>query len=155
MDSPAFRSSTAADADELFGVWRRSVDATHGFVSARDLEHIARLVRDQYLPTAELTVACDDSGRALAFMGMTRNEIDALFVDGNRRGEGLGRALVERAKAAWPDGLTVEVNEQNSEAIGFYERLGFRTVSRLPTDHQGRPYPLLVMAWPDRKAPPD
>ncbi|SPU55612.1 Uncharacterized N-acetyltransferase YjaB [Brevundimonas vesicularis] len=39
--------------------------------------------------------------------------------------------------------LTVDVNEQNIQALGFYERLGFKVTSRSAVEGQGRPYPLL------------
>ena len=37
------------------------------------------------------------------------------------------------------------VNEQNPDAVGFYEHLGFRTYKRTELDEEGRPYPLLYM----------
>ena len=39
----------------------------------------------------------------------------------------------------------VDVNEQNVQALGFYEHVGFAVVSRSPVDGQGKPYPLLHM----------
>ena len=39
----------------------------------------------------------------------------------------------------------VSVNEQNPQAVGFYEHLGFRTYRRTDRDEQGRPYPILYM----------
>ena len=39
----------------------------------------------------------------------------------------------------------MSVNEQNPQAIGFYEHLGFKVNKRTETDEQGRPYPLLYM----------
>lgn len=39
----------------------------------------------------------------------------------------------------------VTVNEQNPRARGFYERMGFRAVSRSAVDGQGNPYPVLRM----------
>ena len=39
----------------------------------------------------------------------------------------------------------VSVNEQNRQAVGFYERMGFVVLRRTPTDEDGRPYPLLYM----------
>jgi putative acetyltransferase len=39
--------------------------------------------------------------------------------------------------------LTVDVNEQNGAALGFYEALGFEVVDRSPVDEDGRPFPLL------------
>ena len=110
------RASTAADVEPLYGIWERSVAATHDFVSAADLADIAKLVRHQYLPKAVFTVACDEDGRVLAFMGMSGGEIDSLFVDADARGTGVGRALIEHARRMSPEGLTVEVNEQNAQA---------------------------------------
>jgi len=141
------RASTAADVEPLYGIWERSVAATHDFVSAADLAEIAKLVRHQYLPKAVFTVACDEDDRVLAFMGMSCGEIDSLFVDADARGTGVGRALIEYARRVSPERLTVEVNEQNAQAAGFYARMGFKTVGRKPLDHQGRPYPLLQLEW--------
>lgn len=141
------RESTAADIEQVFGVWQRSVAATHDFVSADDLAAIAALVRDQYLPNASFTLAVDADDRVLAFMGMSGNEIDSLFVDSSARGTGVGRVLIEHARELRPEGLTVEVNEQNRQAVGFYQRMDFEVTGRTPLDHQGRPYPLLKMAW--------
>ena len=37
------------------------------------------------------------------------------------------------------------VNEQNPNAKGFYEHLGFTVYKRTELDEQGNPYPLLYM----------
>lgn len=153
-DGIHFRSSTLADVDDLYGVWRRAVAATHDFVAAGDLAEIDRLVRNQYLPGAEFTVACGADGRVLAFMGMSGSTIDSLFVDADVRGSGIGRRLVEYARRLHPEGLTVDVNEQNVQAVGFYERLGFDVTGRSAVDHQGKPYPLLYLRW-SPPPPPD
>ena len=39
----------------------------------------------------------------------------------------------------------VTVNEQNPQAVGFYEHLGFETYKRSEYDEEGNPYPLLYM----------
>jgi len=108
---------------------------------------IARLVREQYLPDTELDVVVDASDAPLAFMGMSGAEIDSLFVHADRRGEGLGRLLVELAcrRAAV---LRVEVNEQNRQGVAFWKAMGFREIGRSETDGQGMPYPLLIMERP-------
>ena len=38
------------------------------------------------------------------------------------------------------------VNEQNPQAKGFYEHMGFQVYKRTETDEQGNPYPLLYMS---------
>ena len=37
------------------------------------------------------------------------------------------------------------VNEQNPQARGFYEHMGFTVRERSETDDQGNPYPILRM----------
>lgn len=39
----------------------------------------------------------------------------------------------------------VDVNEQNPDAVKFYERMGFRTFHRDASDDQGNPFPILRM----------
>ena len=141
------RASSADDAQALFQVWLTAVAATHDFLSREDHESIAVLVRDQYLPTAVLDVVVDESDRPLAFMGMTGNAIDSLFVHAAARGTGLGRQLVELARTR-ATALATEVNEQNRQGLAFWTHMGFRRTGRTEVDGQGRPYPLLIMAWP-------
>ena len=40
---------------------------------------------------------------------------------------------------------TLDVNEQNPQAVGFYEHEGFVVAGRSPVDDAGRPFPLLHM----------
>lgn len=37
------------------------------------------------------------------------------------------------------------VNEQNPQAVGFYEHMGFQTYKRTEYDEEGNPYPLLYI----------
>jgi putative acetyltransferase len=37
------------------------------------------------------------------------------------------------------------VNEQNPQAVGFYEHIGFLITGRSTLDGQGKPFPLLHM----------
>ncbi|MER7245925.1 hypothetical protein [Kribbella sp. NPDC000426] len=53
-----------------------------------------------------------------------------------------GSLLLEHAFAHFA-ATSVDVNEQNPQAIGFYQRHGFAQVSRSETDSTGKPYPIL------------
>lgn len=142
------RTSRDDETDDLFDIWQRSVAATHDFLTAQDLDEIAATVLDQYLPNTEFLVITDDSDRPYGFMGMTNANVDSLFIDPDRRGGGAGRMLMDEAKRLYPAGLTVDVNEQNAQAVGFYERIGFRVTGRTPLDGMGKPYPILHLQWP-------
>ena len=119
---------------------------THDFVAEADHKAIATMVRDHYLPVADLDLAVDENDVPLAFMGMTDNEIDSLFVHTDARGTGVGRLLVELAFTRAPVVFT-EVNEQNEQGVGFWKHMGFTKIGRKEVDGQGRPYPLLRMRW--------
>jgi putative acetyltransferase len=120
-------------------VWRNAVDASHDFLSTEDRADIDPMVAD-YVGSADLTVATLH-GLPVAFMGVTRNTIDSLFIDPRGQGLGIGRLLVECV--ARP--TMVDVNEQNEAGLAFYRHLGFEVVGRSETDGDGRPYPLLQL----------
>ena len=80
----------------------------------------------------------------LGFMGAQAGRLEMLFLAPEAQGRGLGGQLLEEAIARYGvEELTV--NEQNPDAVGFYEHLGFRTYKRTELDEEGRPYPLLYM----------
>ena len=67
-----------------------------------------------------------------------------LFIAPEEVGRGLGRRLMEYGiQHCGVERLAV--NEQNPQARGFYEHMGFQVCKRTETDKQGDPYPLLYM----------
>ncbi|WP_341481864.1 GNAT family N-acetyltransferase [Enterococcus cecorum] len=67
-----------------------------------------------------------------------------LFIQVNARGQGIDKQLLRYAIKNF-DVNELTVNEQNPQAIGFYEHLGFVTYKRTELDEEGQPYPLLYM----------
>jgi len=139
------RRSQRHEGERLVEIWCRSVDATHDFLSAQDRAEIEVQVRT-FLPEAPLWVATDANDVPLAFMLLSEHHLEALFVDPDARGTGVGRKLVEHALSLLP-GLTTDVNEQNEQAVGFYQKMGFVVTGRSETDDHGRPYPLLHLRY--------
>jgi putative acetyltransferase len=139
------RSARAGDAARLLEIWETAVRSSHHFLSEDDVGFFRAVVRDNYLPTAEVHVLVDEHGAPLGFVGLYQAVVEALFVAPDHHGRGLGRALIEHARSLRGP-LTVDVNEQNVQALGFYRRLGFRQVGRSPLDTEGRPFPLIHMA---------
>lgn len=156
----AVRIRQAMDSDHaaLADLWRRSVEATHQFLPSGEVERLFHDVRALYLPgvesvwIAELagcgvdSVANGDAGIFAGFIGCNGAQVEMLFVEPRCFRHGVGRALLEHARALHPR-LTLDVNEQNPQALAFYERQGFRVVGRSALDGQGNPYPLLHMEW--------
>jgi putative acetyltransferase len=135
------RRSRPDDGEHVIALWRAAVDATHDFLSREDRLAIEVEVR-AFLPEASLWLAVDDNDHPLGFMLLDGGHMDALFVDPVVRGRGVGAELVRHALQLHPK-LTTEVNEQNEQAVGFYERMGFGCIGRTAFDNQGRPYPLI------------
>jgi uncharacterized glyoxalase superfamily protein PhnB/GNAT superfamily N-acetyltransferase len=140
------RRALPSEVDGLVALWERSVRATHGFLTAADIDELRPQVGDALADEAlELWVLTGDDDRALGFMALADDDIAALFLEPGARGRGGGRRLVEHAQQLRRRDLTVDVNEQNPQAVGFYEAVGFRVVGRSPLDGAGRPFPLLHM----------
>ncbi len=135
------RPSRAQDAPRVIEIWRRAVDATHGFLSTADRHALDAQVAG-FLPTAPLLLAVDAVDWPFAFMCVADGRMEPLFDDPDARGSGIGRQLAGHALRENPQ-PTTDVNEQNGQAVGFYQRLGFTVVGRWLLDGQGRPYPLL------------
>lgn len=141
---PVIRRPTDLERADLVALWERSVRATHLFLGEEGILRLRPLVAEVLGSEAvEWWVLVDDDGALLGFTGLTDHTIEGLFLDPSHRGKGGGRRLVEFAQARFPGVIKVDVNEQNPEALGFYEALGFRIIGRSPTDDAGRPYPLL------------
>lgn len=140
------RPSRKTDQAKLYEIWREAVKATHHFLPAESFAEIADLVRDQYLPSNEFLVYVGDDDIPLAFMGTNEGEVESLFVDPRHFGKGIGRTFIDHMKGLH-DIVTLEVNEQNPQAVGFYEACGFNVVRRDATDDHGRPFPILHMRW--------
>ncbi len=134
----------ATNYPDLLKVWEASVRATHDFLKEEDIEFLRPLILEQYFDAVELRCTKDNSGRILGFCGVAGNKLEMLFVSPESRGQGVGSTLchyaIENMRVT-----TVDVNEQNTQAIVFYEHIGFVITARSPRDGQGKPFPLLHM----------
>ncbi len=137
----SIRRSRHDEGEKLVAIWRRSVDATHDFLSKEYRVELETLV-SSFLPEAPLWAAVTEKDEPVAFMLLTGEHMDALFVDPTVRGCGVGKLLIEHALTLAPK-LTTNVNEQNEQAVGFYQKMGFKVTGRSETDDLGKPYPLL------------
>lgn len=135
---------TAGLADRLLNVWESSVKATHLFLSREEIENIKRYVPQSLRTAMHLLVAENEAGDPVAFAGIDGQKLEMLFVCAEYRGRGIGRRLLQYAVENYAVN-ELAVNEQNPQAAGFYEHMGFRVYKRSDTDEQGNAYPLLYM----------
>lgn len=142
MPELTIRPSIGADEyAALAAIWRRAVNATHAFLHESDRDEIEAHLTSEYLPAVVLSIA-EIGGLPVGFAGTLDGNLEMLFVDAARHGDGIGSALLAHV-IRHQDVSRVDVNEQNPAAVTFYSRRGFEVAGRSEVDEAGRPYPLL------------
>lgn len=130
--------------ETLVSVWEDSVRATHLFLSAAEILKIKGYVPQALSGVQHLVIVENAAGQSIAFMGVENHRLEMLFLASSARGQGLGKQLMQFGDENY--GITeLTVNEQNPQAVGFYEHIGFTTYKRTDHDEEGNPYPLLYM----------
>ncbi len=130
--------------NEIIEVWESSVRATHLFLSETDIEFYKSLVKDINFNEFEVYCAFSDKNQLIGFMGIAEQKLEMLFLKPEYIGKGLGKSMtkfaIEQLKVN-----EVDVNEGNKDAVGFYEKIGFKQYDRTPLDGCNKPYPILKM----------
>jgi ADP-ribose pyrophosphatase YjhB (NUDIX family)/predicted GNAT superfamily acetyltransferase len=132
-----------SDLDHCMVLWRAASEAGHPFLDAATLDVDALVVRELYMPAAEITVA-ERNGKVVGFIALLGDLVGGLFVDPGAHRSGTGRALIGDALRR-KGRLEVEVYEANPGARAFYAACGFVETGRRDTDDHGRALPLIRM----------
>lgn len=120
----------------LVVVWEASVRATHLFHSGAEIAQIKLCVPQALESVERLTVAENNSGEPVAFMGTDSGRLEMLFISPAERGKGLGKKLLQLGIEEY--GVReLTVNEQNTQAVGFYEHMSFAAYKRPPSMSRG------------------
>lgn len=143
MNAHTIQKYADRQRSELLAVWEQSVLATHHFLSTEDFRIIKNLLQD--LDLNEFTIFCLMSGdRVTGFMALYERKIEMLFLHPEFIGQGYGKKLIRFAFDNF-DANLIDVNEQNTAALAFYEKMGFEVFARSEKDDLGKSYPLLRM----------
>ncbi|MEL7123767.1 MAG: GNAT family N-acetyltransferase [Bacteroidota bacterium] len=133
-----------SEYQSVLNVWEASVRATHHFLKEEDIEYFKPLILDKYLDLVTLRCVRNEEGKILGFSGVAEQSLEMLFIHPDERGKGIGKALLDHAVQEF-DVNKVDVNEDNPQAVGFYEKYGFKIYDRSERDGTGKPYPILHM----------
>lgn len=117
------------DMDNILNVWESSVRATHTFLKEEDIISIKPQVKEGVDYVSKFLCVRDEKGIIQAFMGVHNSKIEMLFVDLNSRGNGISKKLINYAINVL-NAKFVDVNEQNTQGVGFYKHMGFDTFKR-------------------------
>lgn len=129
---------------EVVDVWEASVRATHHFLKEEDILYFKPLILNTYLDAVKLR-CIKESGKIIGFLGVSEDQVEMLFIHPNYRGKKIGKTLLDYAVDIM-NITKVDVNEQNEQAVGFYNHYGFKVVGRSALDPTGKPYPILHMS---------
>lgn len=131
-----------ADYPRLMEIWESAVLHTHDFLKAEDFSYYKKQLPVYFQHVTLL--GFEHEGQLVGFMGVAEGNLEMLFVDNDYRGTGVGKKLIAYAIAHLLV-TKVDVNEQNAQAIGFYNYMGFTVVRRSALDGEGKAYPILHM----------
>ncbi len=132
------------DYSEMLNLWEDSVRATHHFITEEDIDFFKPIIIEQAFPAVTLKCIKNSSGLIVGFVGVDESKVEMLFISTAERGKSIGKVLLQYA-IKHLDVTKVDVNEQNPLAVGFYEHMGFKVISRSPIDDMGKPFPILHM----------
>lgn len=142
--SQLIRLASTNDYPKIMEIWVSAVKATHDFLAEEDFNYFKEAIPRDYLPNLEVFLITENDD-AKGFASVAEGNLEMLFIHNDSRGKGYGKKLYEFMKEK--TGLTkVDVNEQNPQAIGFYEKMGFRKTGRSEKDGSGKEYPIIHMS---------
>nr|CBA72174.1 acetyltransferase [Arsenophonus nasoniae] len=106
------------------------------------------LILNNYLPNLQVYMSVDEQNSITGFMAIEQNRLEMLFIAPTLRRKGIGKALLQYAVTHFAVN-EVDVNEQNKQAIDFYQQQGFKVYDRSELDGEGNPFPLLHLRLGD------
>jgi len=127
MNIRPYRSTDLAQA---VAMWRASKQAAFPYVAAQQLytlQNDTDYFRDVVAQECEVWLATDQE-HILGLLALRDDLIDQLFVAIDAQRQGVGGALLVKARERSPDQLRAYSFQKNSSARAFYEKHGFRIV---------------------------
>lgn len=141
-------SITAVHENEystLVEIWERSIGTTHNFLPVEYIQELKETLIPKVFPKLKLLCAKNDNDIILGFIGILGDNVEMLFVDDTAQGQGIGAQLLNYAINEM-EVTKVDVYEQNTPCVEFYQHLGFEIIDKSPMDSMEKPYPLLHMS---------
>jgi len=135
LGETVIRQYQPADCEDVLNVWAAASALAHPFLSRKFLEQERYNIPNVHLPMADTWVR-DTDGRVVGFISLLGNEVGAIFVDPACQGTGIGRALMDKARALRGN-LEVEVFTRNLGGRAFYAKYGFELMHQKVPEQTG------------------
>lgn len=121
------REYNSKDLDNIMEIWVNTNIEAHNFIDEKYWRDNFDMVKEM-MPSAEL-YAFEEESEIKGFVGLMENYIAGIFVKGDNKSKGIGKALLDFIKTK-RDELNLSVYEKNTRATEFYKREGFVVVDK-------------------------
>ena len=135
------RYDAARDEDASIALWLRAWEATYPQIDfAERLAWWRERWRSALVPVAEIVIA-EAGGVMIGFVTVDPGTLylDQIVVAPQHWRSGVGAALIAEAKRISPQGLDLDVNTDNADAVAFYGKEGFVVTGAGKNPISGKP----------------
>lgn len=129
------------DFEEAVGIWMRAWQAAMPEIAfAKRLEWWRNRWQNNLVPNNTIVIAeIGDRPEGFVVIDPKTGWLDQLALEPVLWGHGIADRLIEEAKRLSPAGVRLDVNQTNTRAIRFYERMGFVRSGEGVNPHSGAP----------------
>jgi GNAT superfamily N-acetyltransferase len=142
------RFAEEADAAVIARIHMTSRSATMPYLppQKRSHEQVTRWVQDVLLNQCRTWVAVRDAEIA-GYAALDGDMLEHLYLYPDIRRQGIGALLLDEVRRHSPDGVSLHVFQQNTDARAFYESQGFAVLDTNDGDRNMENLPDMTLRW--------
>ena len=142
------RLADAADAPVVAGIHMASRAAAMPYLppQRRSHEQVTQWVTDVVFRTCRVWVAVRDT-EILGYAALEGEVLEHLYLRPDARRQGIGTLLLDMVRQHSPEGVSLHVFEQNTDARAFYEHHGFTVLDTSDGRRNMENLPDMTLRW--------
>ena len=142
------RCAQEADAAVIARIHMTSRSATMPYLppQKRNHEQVTRWVRDVLLKQCRTWVAVSDA-EISGYAALDGDMLEHLYLRPDIRRQGIGGLLLDEVRRHSPDGVSLRVFQQNTDARAFYECHNFTVLDTSNGDRNMENLPDMTLRW--------
>jgi ribosomal protein S18 acetylase RimI-like enzyme len=142
------RFAEDADADVIACIHMASRLATMPYLPPQERSHeeVTRWIRDVLLRQCRTWVAVRETEIA-GYAALDGDMLEHLYLRPDARRQGIGTLLLDEVRRHSPDGVSLYVFQQNTDARAFYESHGFTVFDTNDGDRNMENLPDMTLRW--------
>jgi GNAT superfamily N-acetyltransferase len=142
------RFADEADAAVIARIHMTSRSAAMPYLppQKRSHEQVTRWVRDVLLRQCRTWVAVRDA-EITGYAALDGDILEHLYLRPDARRQGIGTLLLDEVRRHSPNGVSLHVFQQNTDARAFYERHGFTVFDTSDGDRNMENLPDMTLRW--------